>query len=417
MLSTPQGKLLGVPFRCDDSRVRLHAPFAIDFQKTQAALWGLCSVFVYRPATLTRPAQAMIDIRTLIRGIRSVVFPAALHPACVVQLATHDLDVAVRQHVKILLGLPNNFPSELLHWLLRLWPSRFEVDRRTLEFAWRLRHQHWIGGLLERASDAAWERHRDTGPLAHILKTLQRYGMSWDNLSDMEYAPPADFTPSPGRCAPGFKKWRERAWEVVQDKFYAWVLDRRVAEPASSPWRCFIPETIESMKDTWGSGFYAFLSDYGDHARAGLRLLAPQLGRWAERDGSIPACCWCSSPHGECGAHLLHCPRLPPFLLTHRDRVRDAIRSEVASSARGSDLRDQRILEHLFRLSWPGQTPETLANGLFYIGRLLDAYAATATVQLPRGQPRSSPYIPALKLHPRPQGAALRPVGRNGIWG
>ena len=151
-----------------------------------------------------------------------------------------------------------------------------------------------------------------------------------------------------------------------------------------------------------------------------MRLTAPQIGRWAGPTGDPPACRWCSLEGGECGAHLLICPLLLVFLLTHRDNAWEAIRTDVRSVAARFDPRDPRVAEAFCRFTWPGQTPAALANCLFLAGRIVDAYALAPS---PPGEPLNpawAPYIPAVCLRQRASievGSQRKTRRRIGIWG
>jgi len=412
-----EGKLLGVPFRVAGPWVDLDARHPIDIGKATAALIGLSGVFRFRSESAYHAAQYMVDIRTYVRGIRQVVLPGALYAAPVAPLGTADLDVAIRQNARILMGLPCNFPTVLLHWLLRLWPSQFTVDLWTMDFAWRLRHQYWIGTHLALV-DQDW--HRRHGPFGHITATMTRYALRWGDLAEATYAPPPPEAKAT-KLPPGLRRWKERTYLVVLHHFFRWVLAKRADAPPGAPWLSFLPQDAEEAMALWTKGFAPFISDHDDYARAGLRMMAPQLGRWAAKVDQTPPCRWCKAAHGERGRHLLQCASLPPGLRGDRQHLLDAVREDMRRVFGRSDPRDGRIYELLYKLDWPGQRPETLDQCLLHMGALIDAYAKTAARDpIPGSPPPWRPYLPPAHLQRRrfdgPSWGRSKST-RRGKWG
>jgi hypothetical protein len=203
-------------------------------------------------------------------------------------------------------------------------------------------------------------------------------------LEHGEYAPSAEGG-AKGRPDTKYAKWKAHCDSVIHEAFLAWVVREAQAHALDMdvrPWRLLLPTSMEEARAMAADPLPRFLDVCGDYGRAALRMLGPQLGQWTT--GRAPDCQWCRHPGGEQGWHLLSCPGRPQHLREPLQAALSAIQQEIYVATSELIREDHRLLASMYKLSWKGQRDSTLADCLFYMGRLIDSYSALARRSDPR---------------------------------
>jgi hypothetical protein len=408
-------KLVGVPFHLALEKQPTYRAHAVNLSKARGALKALAGVFAPPRGRggRARPA-AVLHFHTLRIGIVQTVIPAALYGAPVVPLKTAELDVEIRKTLRQILGLPSNFSTGLLHWLLRLWPCELTADFMVLKEAWKLRHQYWIGKYIARATPAHLHRHEtDPGPYRYMTEILKKYDLSWNIVCKPPYAPKPrpepESTPGPaasqrdrplpaGEKPAPYKHWVALCRERINLRFARWLMDKKDGYPASNPWRAVFPRDLTSALETVKKGELPDVLISGDVGRAALRMWAPQLSQ-LPRGGGASTCKWCQQPASETGFHLLRCQAQPPRAQRLVTRALELVRRDMSQAGRPVDPRQQLDPERLYYATWPGQDPQSLRQCLLCVSRAIDEYSKTAQPRHAEGLPET--YDLVLPVHAR----------------
>jgi hypothetical protein len=408
------GKILGVPFAgACGSTAQAHAR---TINGIHGSMGKVRSLFTLRRRAAGRPDDVVVDFAVLRTAIRQVVLPRALYAAPVIEVDSAAIDCCLRKELKALLGLPNTFSSDALHWLLRLYPTEHEVAVARLNLAWRCYHQYWVGKAIRHllAERRTYHPLLTTGPLGLLTWTLKRYQLKWADLEDHQYAPSPPVPPEDGSVTPedqpaaeasegeeaaagdrGFKAWKALCRDRVDQGIAEWAVRAGRSIHRQSPLKHHFPTTTDQARAAMKEGLPLFLRECGDMGRAGLRLLAPRFGSGIPRDAH---CALCGSGPS-IPAHILKCPGLPADLKLQRTygiRARAESYRDSHDDAQAGGRRPRRraklqlnpadwLEKGPLRMSWPRMTSVQLADHLRWIGHAIDAWC-TKWKQTNKGQ-------------------------------
>jgi hypothetical protein len=319
-----------------------------------------------------------LDFPLLSMLVKQQVFQKFLFPSPVVRVDTDAFDVRLRRELKSLLGLPRTYPSVLLHFQLAIWPSRFVTALRAMRFAWRLLHQSWIGPVIR----SAWLREgrlrsKDPifryEPVKYLGDTMAEYDLSWGDLLDEKYTPCPN-AHSKQRQLRWYTECRSRACDKIAQQYLA---DRRGLQRHVRP--C-MPSNREDIRKVIASNKVAsFLQEFGDMARAALRLQAPILAVCPSTNGE-PICKLCGE-EPESPTHLVtDCSGLPQDMRQERARMHADRAMQVRIETLGKKLLPMGYAtmhgpEWSASLQWEGRTQQLAARFLWFAGRAIDYYS------------------------------------------
>lgn len=304
-----------------------------------------------------------MDFAALRVGIKSLVWQKAHFGAPVVNVDTEAIDRQIRRSVRSLVGLPKGFPPVALHWLLRLWPSQYQVDWLKLKMAWKCRHQLWLQPVVAAAVAASVRRVAPAlarGPFGSFTEALGRYGLGWADLEDPQYEGPG-----------GYKKWVGDTHARIVEAWCERVARSREELPRTSLLRRHLPSTAEEgVKEHLKVPPFLLCGDLG---RAGLRLLAPTMGHTEDPK----ECGLCHQSRGtSLPAHLAVCPGVPESLGAARDVVLAQCYAEAVGGPTrrlGPDRRPMH-LDCVSRMQWEGMSFASLRELLWVYARIFDYY-------------------------------------------
>jgi hypothetical protein len=334
------GRYLGVPTRgasLPDLNPAKGFPTKVEAVSQRVAL--VRKLFSVR--TRGKPS-VNLDFPLLSVLVKQQVLQKFLFPSLVVRVDTDAFGVRLRRELKSLLGLPRTYPSVLLHFQLATWPSRFVAALRAVRLAWRLLHQSWVGPVLR----SAWLREgrlRSKDPVfryepaKYLGDTVAEHDLPWGDLLDEKYTPCPNAHPKQ-RQLRWYTKCRSRVCDKVAQQYLG---DRRGLQTHVRP--C-TPSTREDTRKVVASSKVAtFLQEFGDAARAALRLQAPTLATCPSTNGE-PVCKLCGEE-----------PESPKHLVT-------------ACSGLPQDTRQERVRVHTDRALQVERDPrqEVTAHGLRY---------------------------------------------------
>jgi hypothetical protein len=370
------GRYLGVPIRgasLPDLNPAKGFPIKVEAVSQRMAL--VRKLFSVR---IRGKSSVNIDFPLLSILVKQQVFQKFLFPSPVVRVDTDALDVRLRRDLKSLLGLPRTYPSVLLHFQLAIWPSRFVAGLRAMRFAWRLVHQSWIGPVIR----SAWLQERRLRskdpifryePVKYLGDTMAEYDLSWDDLLDEKYTPCPNAPPKQSQ-----QRWYSVCRSRVCDKIaHHYLADRRGLQDHIRP--C-MPSTHKDIRKAVASNKVApFLREFGDMARAALRLQAPILAICPSTNGE-PMCQLCGK-EPESPSHLVNwCRGLPQDMLEERTRMNFERAMQVRFETRGKKTlpygyATMKGPEWSASLHWEGRTQQTAARHLWFAGRAIDYYS------------------------------------------
>jgi hypothetical protein len=371
-----EGTMLGIPVRAS---LRRSADALVTFTPAATAvsigMARIAALFTVRPGRSPDGNQVEIDFPLLTLAIRQIILPKALYAAPVVDLDTEALDRRLRRELRGLLGLPATFPSGLLYWVLRLWPSQLVGDYARLQFAWRCRHQFWMKDVLQpliNADRRTLPPELTSGYWRLITQTLERHGLSWRDLDAQQFA----YKPGAPRTQPGYRAWRKRCRSLIIAAYAKWaVQQRREASVAHQP---LFPTSEAAALEMIKAGLPKFLTECGDLGRAGLRMLADSL----RSGGANKPCALCGRANGETPAHALRCPHREDDLRFMRTAAYQQRGADIQSQLDGTRVAPRYVAKNMpawdVTMDWPGMTRSSLALYLWSIGCTIDFYCKEA---------------------------------------
>jgi hypothetical protein len=179
-----RGKLLGVPFQ-EAGLPKWTDMKAEAVASIRGSMFKLKELFTIRRRAGRRANEVLVDFVVLRMALQQVVLPRVLYAAPVVQVDAEAVDRCLRTHLRAVLGLPTTFPSNELHWLLRIWPTEHHIAAARLKLAWKCYHQFWVKDIIRHLRNSDSHHHHyllQHGPLGLLTDALESYGLSWDEL-------------------------------------------------------------------------------------------------------------------------------------------------------------------------------------------------------------------------------------------
>jgi hypothetical protein len=310
--------------------------------------------------------QTYVRPQALLRGLHESILAKALYPTPVVDVDYAAVDKLIRSTARRILGLPPTFPSLLLYWELRLYPSLLLAHTRALRFANRFARQSWFytctisqahSGPHASAKDLAYWTAR--GPLHRLTRLLELY-------ADPLFGPD-------GPTAPG-ERWARVAtmepvsWTVRVDTAI-YLAYRRWCDDQLNDYPTAYREILGLTLSVPGP-LPKYMQHGGNRARAVLRLKSPAL-RMHFHAQPLARCAWCSTGPEE-GMHLLACPQQPVD-------VRDKLRPVLVAIAQAGPISphygvDEILHSRLLSMDWGGQRTRALLRGVEALAFLLNRY-------------------------------------------
>jgi hypothetical protein len=397
-------KILGVPF-AEEAHPLLQESRDTACGSIRGGMAKIKELFTVRRRRHGRADDVQLDFKVLRSAVRQVVLARALYAAPVVAMDFDALDKCLRCQLRAMLGLSRTFSSAALHWLLRLWPTRFYAAEARLRLAWRCYHQYWIKDVIRHLLET--QQHRTLnyllthGPLGLLTEALQQHGFSWKTLAEAEYTPGEKEQATKSEA---LRNWKRTCRAAMAARVAEWAVAERAQLPQDSPLQAHFPQDVASALGAIKKGLPDFLKLCGDLGRAGLRLLAPSFS------SAIPptsACTLCGADGQAHPAHLLVCPHLPAQLRELRQQAEEHRKHESTAAMRRRRGKSQQLnpdepcKDSALSLSWPGLRQETLASHLWWIGHAIDAcctrHFRQASSLDSTGSPRGVPYLIGLK--------------------
>jgi hypothetical protein len=371
------GVVLGCPYRAAAPRAPAPlSPFKPDTAKVGYAMLQLRDLFTVNAPRNSRPGVLLINFEVLVQGLKTFVMPKVMYPTPVVDVDYDALDRRIRRELRALLGLPVQFPSVGLYWLLRVWPSRFSADLAKLKMAWRCRHQYWLKDVVHlelSRQDRTPRRLLATGPLGLLSDVMARYGLNWDLLARPEYCPQeADDQAARDSI---YRRWGAMCKMKVEEAYLAWILDQRHEAELPEPLRSHFPRHMQGARELYRAGLPYFLRVGGDYGRAGLRLLA---GRFGSDHPPGQPCILCGEVDGAHPQHMLVCRGVPAPLRRARAEVLIARCTEFQFTFPPGRVAVATVAQRASwdnMHEWPGCTPRTMRALLWCLGNAIDHYS------------------------------------------
>lgn len=367
---------LGIPIYPYQDRGSPMVPRAVDKGSLALQLFRLQQLFIRGRKRTVRP-----DLWR--KGLQDVVLAKHLYPTAVVDIDYATLDAAIRKATRRLFQLPPDYPSALLHWELRIWPTSLLGHLRALRFAHRLCSPHAKGGpswfydrVIRRCRGSAstlqptvWDHIQHEGPIGRFSTLLTTYSLSWAQL----------FASSPAQ-------WAELVTSATTDAYRRHILS---ANTYAAPLRQHVQRALTAFPALSASGsswsphrLPAYLSQVGDLGRVAMVFkglaLRPRF-RWPNPT-TRPSCNWCGQADAEHGHHLLTCSQLPAPVLVQFHAALQAIAADLCAGRRlpaPSHLPDLPLRGAFYRLTWRQQTTPTLIKVLTMMGIFINKYRLT----------------------------------------
>ena len=330
---------------------RLGLPLPLDEDKARRLLGAISSSFSFAHD------KYYVDPVALRLGIEQLLHASLLFQTAVVDIKYDQLESKTLGMVRRVLQLQPTTPTAYIQWELRLWPPRLRAHKRCLMFVYKIVHHSWIGEQLLRpflAKCASDDRPLDdlhpifeAAPLKRMGEVLKEYKLSWYHVY--------------GQWATPYEKREKLADEIEKElllpAFISYLRERVQHHtpdlPAYHRQQLLRDMDLPSAKDAAREAALLPLYLYTRHdlPRAGIIFRAPYL-RFQPRGAyhRRAACAWCGEDEGECGYHLLRCPRMPRMALVLRNRALLLMRGDVVKQA----VSLEQELDRLFCLSWPG---------------------------------------------------------------
>jgi hypothetical protein len=347
-----------------------------------------------------------VDFQVLRLAVQQVILPRVLYAAPGIDVDGAAIDQCLRAHLRALIGLPATFPSDALHWLLRLWPSSFKIGEFRLKLARRCYHQYGVKTVVRHLL-ASRRDHRTPhylmarGPLGLLTAALQEHGLDWSSLDAAEYAPTAGVPPAKDQ---GRRRWSRECRARVLKRVAQWAVNAGAGLPEKpedplSVLKAHFPADETAAQDAIAAGLPPFLVKCGDLGRAGLRLLAGRYGSAVLPTAPCELCGKAGSAHP---AHLLQCPGLPEDLDGLRQRIAEARTAQVRRAAPKAPRLTPDVAAYKYGTSmlWPGVSEALLADHLWWAGHAIDLYCVraqrAADGPVGQGPPPAVPYLVGL---------------------
>ena len=337
-----------------------------------------CRLHILRQIFTSASGTTIVSPRVLAIAIKQLIHAKALYASTVVRLDTTTLDTLVFTFVRKILRLPPDTSSAFLWVTLNLWPATLYVDRRILRSALSF-HKCWFYVHIVTPILALPDNHPavrallNSGPYPRMRQTMNRYQLSvLDMKEDMTFISSAQW----------YAKVDAAIWHGFRSHFLATIT------PYPAPYLTHFqqigygPEDMESLS----YGYPTFLK-LGDHfSSIALRYLSYSLRRLDRPRHALdrPDCHWCGLVCGECGIHLIDCPRIPPRFAATRHRTLCTIWYEVyqnrtlsAAELLTTDIsipHRTQAYNLLRRLHWPHMSRPSLIRTLKFVGTLINHY-------------------------------------------
>jgi hypothetical protein len=397
-------RLLGITCQAAFSCSRLGVPLPLDEDKTRRLLGAISAPFSFSRE------QYFVDVVAMRLGIEQLLHASLLFQTTVVDIQYDRLESKTLGMVRRVLQLQPTTPTVYIQWELRLWPPRLRAHKRCLMFIYKELHHSWVGEQFLRpflATCAREDRPLDdlhpifeVGPLKRMGDVLKEYQLDWYYVYG-QWTQPYD---KRDQLADKIEK------EVLLPAFVRYLREGAsdVSDmPAYHRQQLLRDMALPTDKDAGQEAALLPLYLYLEHdlPRAGIIFRAPYL-RFQPRGvyNRRASCAWCHEYEGECGYHLIRCPRMPRQALALRNRALLKMRGELMVK-RPVSL--DKELDRLFFLSWQGrgawrpgrpdrgQQPsrEALEAILLYMREAINLYAADepAVWPLPRYGHASAP--------------------------
>lgn len=371
-LFTGSQRYLGVPWRTYAPHQRWNPTHPLDMDTLNRNAGALVNTF------RLPNGQIYATVPALVRGLYDGLLASALYPTPVVDVDYEALDQLVLSTARRVLVLPPTCPSLLLHWELRIMPSKFLGHLRALRFANAFARQSWFyAHAIAQASSSDLHYWTKQGPLARLTDLLKQYAYY---LFKGTFK--GNFKPSTREvwtCTADVAKqeWAKRVRVAVRTQYASW--HRAEANQLPTGYRVTLQTTLSVLL----LSLPVYLRRGGNRARAALRLKCPTLRQHFHQQEQ-PLCLWCRVGTEE-GRHIIACPRIPAALNAQVTPVLSAIASEA--SIRDVPGNANRLHNALIRMEWIGQQSSTLRDGLQVLGLVLQAYRqASLLVEAPGGR-------------------------------
>ena len=322
----------------------------------------------------------IVSPRVLVIGIKQLVLAKALYASTVVQVEAPLLDRMIFSFVRRILRLPPDTSSAFLWMTLNLWPASFYIDRRILRYALSF-HQSWfyvhiVTPILALPLHSPIRRALlSPGPYLRMRDTLIRYQLY---IHDMQ-EDTAFISPS---------RWNTKVdaaiWRGVRRHFLDTI------SPYPAPYITHFQQIGYGTADIdeLPPGYPLYLK-LGEHLGSiALRYLSYSLRRLdrPRHASDRPDCHWCGLVCGECGLHLVQCPRIPPRFAAIRHRILCTIWFEAYQNRTLSETElhttdisiphRTQAYNMLCRLQWPHMGRPSLIRTLKFVGKLINSYRA-----------------------------------------
>ena len=213
------------------------------------------------------------------------------------------------------------------------------------------------------------------GPLGLLTEALEQRGLSWDVLEKAPYAPVKTKAEDPDAWEECRREWRKVCLRRIRGKVAAWACREGAEFPKDSKFTAHFPENVPMALQAIRNGLPAFLKECGDLGRAGLRLLAPRYGSLTP---ASEVCVFCAEANSA-PLHVLTCEGLPGPLQQLRKEPAARRDADRWAAARKSGTKVRRVdpdiiqLDDGYDLDWPGITPASLADHLWWVGHAIGA--------------------------------------------
>jgi hypothetical protein len=345
-----------VPWRTYVPKQRWNPTHPLDMVTLNRNAGALVNTFRLPDGQLYAPVPA------LIRGLYDGLLASALYPTPVVDVDYGALDQLVLSTARRVLVLPPTCPSLMLHWELRIMPSKFLGHLRALRFANAFARQSWFyAHAIAQASSSDLNYWTKQGPLERLTDLLKQYAYYlFKGTFKGNYKPS---TREVWTCTAAVDKeeWAKRVKVAVRTQYASW--HRAETDQLPTGYRVTLKTTLSALLIS----LPVYLRRGGNRARAALRFKCPTLRMHFHQD-EPPLCIWCRVGIEE-GRHIIACPRIPAALKAQVTPVLSAIALEA--SIRDVPGNAIRLQEALIRMEWIGQRPSTLQAGLQVIKSFL----------------------------------------------
>lgn len=344
-------RVLGVTCQAAFSSHRFGPRVPLDDAKAQRLLGAISAPFSFGTD------KYYVDPLALRLGIEQLLHASLLFQTAVVDIDYAKLQSKTIEMVRRVLQLQPTTPTAYIQWEVRLWPPRLRAHKRCLMFLYKIMHHTWVGEQLLRPYLAECARRDrpvddlhpvfDLTPLKRMGDVLKVYGITWYHVYG-QWGYPYD---QRDQLAAKIDK------ELLLPAFVTYLRQQiEKGTPGLPPHHrqqllrdMRLPLAKDAAREAAHLPLY--LSIGQDLPRAAILFRAPYL-RFQPRgvEHRRHSCMWCGEDEGECGYHLLRCPRMPRAALVLRNRALLLQRQDAALPA----VSLEEELDRLFALTWRG---------------------------------------------------------------